>query len=305
MSYCEMSSGPYLVITYSYLFHFVAASVILSSEFRYDLPLILWSFNVRNRHIRGFFMFWALWRHGNKAFFEPTEAAPITKIFFLTTTNNIKPCCHWRFWLKVRFYEVNFEQKYPGPAVDLILRLQLPSQSINVHTLYLDLSTDHYIVRPSILLLYFSFAASFIIYIMGLIALSLIVTIWILNLYFHSDGKPVPKWIKRLVLEWIAAILCVRCGGPPKPKISPLVGAVVLNGDVSTTEKSEKEVNLPEYLRAYIMGNVERGESAAISEQNRGDWQSLARVLDRLFLIIFLAGMVVITVMYYNDYKNK
>ena len=50
------------------------------------------------------------------------------------------------------------------------------------------------------------FTASFIICIMGMISASLGITVWILNIYFHSDDKPVPRWIKRLFLECCSAL---------------------------------------------------------------------------------------------------
>ena len=74
-----------------------------------------------------------------------------------------------------------------------------------------------------------------------------------------------------------------------------------------TPAPSEKgmDVNLPDYMRAYIFQAVEREAQAGKSEENKSDWQLVARVLDRLFLFIFLVIMVVISVLNYKDYRNK
>ena len=160
------------------------------------------------------------------------------------------------------------------------------------------------------------FAAIFIINIMCLISVSLIITIWILNLYYHSDDKPVPKWIKRLILEWIAAMPCVKCERPstkvssknemPDEKvIMGSVETIVVHDDIPSPEKPRKEIILPDYVSAFIQHSMEKEEAAAILDQNKSDWQSLARVMDRFFLIIFLVAMFIVSAMTYNDYQTN
>ena len=163
-----------------------------------------------------------------------------------------------------------------------------------------------------------SFAASFIICIMAVISACLVITVWILNLYHHSNDKPVPKWIKRIVLEWVAAMLCVKCGWS-KSKVSAAKSNTMNNGEadmrsqasievhdvVTLPDKPGKEIILPDYVRAYILRGAETEICAAISDQNKSDWQSLARVMDRLFLIIFLFVMIIITITNYLAYKNE
>ena len=163
----------------------------------------------------------------------------------------------------------------------------------------------------------FLFAASFIINIMCLLSASLVISMWILNLYYHSDDKPVPKWIKRLVLEWIAATLCLKCrcpvskvsaansGSPDTRVIMGSVASINVNDDVSSPEKTGKEIILPDYVRAYILRSAEKEEAAALSDQNKSDWQFLARVMDRLFLVIFLVAVIIITAMTYTEYKSN
>ena len=70
------------------------------------------------------------------------------------------------------------------------------------------------------------------------------------------------------------------------------VTAIDVNDLVRPPEKQENEIILPEYVRAYIQRMAEKEESIAATDQNKSDWHALARVMDRLFLIIFLALMM-------------
>ena len=163
----------------------------------------------------------------------------------------------------------------------------------------------------------FLFAASFIINIMCLLSASLVISIWILNLYFHSDDKPVPKWIKWLVLEWLATTVCLKCrcpvskvsaansGSPETRIVMGSVASINVNEDFSSRKKTGKEIIQPGYVCAFIPRSVEKEEAAAISDQNKSDWQSLARVLDRFFLVISLVAIIIITVMTYTEYNSN
>ena len=78
-----------------------------------------------------------------------------------------------------------------------------------------------------------------------------------------------------------------------------------MKNSVSASSEKGMVVNLPDYVRTYIFQAVVRETHVGKSEDNKSDWQLVARVLDRLFLFIFLIIMVVISVLNYNDYKNK
>ena len=165
------------------------------------------------------------------------------------------------------------------------------------------------------IMVWFTFAATFLICIMGQISVSVVITAWILNIYHHSDDKPVPKWMKRLILEWIATMLCLKCG-PPKAEVSPLklkitnngdsiirtVASVLLKGDDQSPQNKDNETTLSDYMCAYVLHCAEKEESVVISDQNKSDWQSVARVLDRLFLIVFLLATIIAIVAYFIKY---
>ena len=156
---------------------------------------------------------------------------------------------------------------------------------------------------------------------MALISTSLVITVCILNIYHHTTDNTVPRWIKVLVMDWIATMLCMKCGRP-KHQVAPRIEVScevakkmdtkvksvpfleVKNG-VPAPSKKGMDVNLPDYVRTYIFQAAEREAQTAISEENKSDWQIVGRVLDRLFLFIFLAIMIIISVLNYNDYRNK
>ena len=78
-----------------------------------------------------------------------------------------------------------------------------------------------------------------------------------------------------------------------------------VKNNIPTPSQKGIDVNLPNYVRAYIFQAVEKEAQAGRSEENKSDWQLVARVLDRLFLSIFMVIMVVISVLNYIDYRNK
>ena len=152
---------------------------------------------------------------------------------------------------------------------------------------------------------------------MSLISSSLAITVWILNLYYHSDDRPIPKWAKH-IMKWISAALCLKCGHS-KSVVSPetpgmlnervttggTVSSIGVNGEVSIPETSAHEIILPEYVREYVLRRAGKETSDATANQNKGDWEALARMMDRLFVIIFLVVTMIATVRVYTEYKDK
>ena len=154
-------------------------------------------------------------------------------------------------------------------------------------------------------LIYFV-AASFITYIMCLLAVSLVITVSILSIHFHSTDKPVPKWAKIVVLNWIATLVC-ETRRRAKPEVSPSAKdpdkiPTVVSGSLISLDNSDKpqggaspaELNLPGYLRAFILRRTQTDEITANLAVNKADWQAVSRVLDRFFLIIFSIAMFII-----------
>ena len=156
---------------------------------------------------------------------------------------------------------------------------------------------------------------------MALISTSLVITMWILNIYYHTTDNPVPRWIKVLAMDWLTTMLCMKCGRPkaqvaPNSDVSCEVAkkmdievksppSIEVKNGVPASPRKGIDVNLPDYVRTYIFQAAEREAQTAVSEENKSDWQMIGRVLDRLFLVIFLAIMIIISVLNYNDYRNK
>ena len=139
---------------------------------------------------------------------------------------------------------------------------------------------------------------------MGVDAVSLIVTVLLLNLYHHSDSTEVPNWLKTIVCKYIATVLCFKCTHS-ESKVDPskeesISSKIALNntepvdedqptnGDASETPG----VILPDYLRTYIQNRGKREKDSAISDENRSCWQTVARIMDRLFLLIYIIVII-------------
>ena len=88
-----------------------------------------------------------------------------------------------------------------------------------------------------------------------------------------------------------------------EPRLS--VASVVVNDNACIPERPENEIILPDYLRAYKLCMVVKEASATKTNQNKEDWQATARVMDRLFIIMFLVVMMIATVVIYCKYRNN
>ena len=70
------------------------------------------------------------------------------------------------------------------------------------------------------------------------------------------------------------------------------VTSIDVNASGSSPEEQGNQIILPDYIRAYVQRSMEKETSAVVADQNKSDWQAVARVIDRLFLVIFFAVMM-------------
>lgn len=141
---------------------------------------------------------------------------------------------------------------------------------------------------------------------MALTSLSLIGSVIVLNVYHHDSRRPVPGWIKKSLFSCFSRCLCMAQSGEspnganevPWPQ-SANIGSPETENDLyicaqhgtrslknNQVKSSGSEVKLPGEILAFIKNANQREMQNDINEENRGDWQRLAAVLDRLFFII-------------------
>ena len=145
----------------------------------------------------------------------------------------------------------------------------------------------------------FSISASYITMSMIITALSLLATVLTLGVYHHSPNTPVPKWIRVVAFNFTGTLFF--CGKKkswlknPKGNNTNAVHDIKVieldkdQKDIATTALPPEATKLcSEYLRKYK-------EDKEV-EQNREDWQRVARVLDRFFFVVFVLAITIMTI---------
>ena len=147
-------------------------------------------------------------------------------------------------------------------------------------------------------------AAIYVCIVMCQLTVSLIITACLLNLYHHRPDVPPPAWLRRLVNGCLAPLLCINCGKGSKcrrksrkdrydPYSENQSRSVTLTQNHSS---SLQEITLPEYIHTYVIKRSEHIGSCSIEDFNKREWQNIARILDRLFFMIFTIFNIFISV---------
>ena len=167
-----------------------------------------------------------------------------------------------------------------GPPYDLKSDIPTPPQFYMEHPLV--------IMHAYALFYYFNFvSAEFITNAMALTAVSLVVTIYILNIHHHNTTKPPPKWLKRLF-----------CSGGNRVDVTMGDPSEVILQDLDNNDQKTVKDPLCELIKQYIEQKaVEKAENDE-ADQNAADWQRLAREIDRLMFWLFNI-IVIITCAFY------
>ena len=100
---------------------------------------------------------------------------------------------------------------------------------------------------------------------------SLLLTICVLNLH-HINDRPVPRWINKLVLVYIARLLCKAQSKDPKQSLDRRQNDVENENEVTVIES--------------IGGDRNQDEKENWSRE----WKQVADVMDRLFFWMILAA---------------
>uniref|UniRef100_A0A8C3T6Z9 Cholinergic receptor nicotinic beta 3 subunit n=1 Tax=Chelydra serpentina TaxID=8475 RepID=A0A8C3T6Z9_CHESE len=145
----------------------------------------------------------------------------------------------------------------------------------------------------------------YLLFIMIFVTLSIIVTVFVINVHHRSSATyhPMAPWVKRLFLQKLPRLLCMK-GHVDRYSFSEAGGTIpVLKSKLSGKKKQVKdgEKILIAFLEKaadsirYISGHVKKEH---FIRQVVQDWKFVAQVLDRIFLWLFLvvsvAGSVLI-----------
>lgn len=164
---------------------------------------------------------------------------------------------------------------------------------------------------------------------MAITTLSMVLTVFVLNLHYITD-RPVPSWIKRLILVYLARLLCM-CHYQPifdndrnikhkarkiSNRTSPnsvgkgmdnQIGFLAnLNGTLEMNiQEQDTLVNCQldsGYERhSLLQSTSSRDEQIGLHEDRWArDWRRLAEVVDRFFFWLFLSAIVITTLILFH-----
>lgn len=174
---------------------------------------------------------------------------------------------------------------------------------------------------------------------MAITTLSMVLTVFVLNLHHISD-RPLPNWVRKLVLIWMARLLCM-CSYDPghaeaaasqaldsenkkkdnKYRVNPnslgkaignqigllasLNGTLGVNNSRSSSQDryySQQDRHSAHYRSQYTYGNEKKSgpDPKRLEEEWAKDWRRVAEVVDRLFFWIFLSAIVITTLLLFH-----
>ncbi|XP_066091200.1 neuronal acetylcholine receptor subunit beta-3 [Saccopteryx bilineata] len=137
----------------------------------------------------------------------------------------------------------------------------------------------------------------YLLFIMIFVTLSIIVTVFVINVHHRSSSTyhPMAPWVKRLFLQKLPKLLCMkghvdRYSFPDKEESEPVVKGKVLEKKKQKQFSDGEKVLITFLEKAadsirYISRHVKKEHFISQVVQ---DWKFIAQVLDRIFLWLFL-----------------
>ena len=134
---------------------------------------------------------------------------------------------------------------------------------------------------------------------MGITAVSLIVTVVVLSIFYHDPSKPLPTWFRALTFNCLAPVACFtgdnKIGGTTEVK--PIVGnALQQKTDAKEQVTYESASSLPYALMEYFSRMTEKEIDEQNCNDNKADWEKAARVIDRFcfFMTLFAISVLIL-----------
>ena len=120
---------------------------------------------------------------------------------------------------------------------------------------------------------------------MCFVASSVALTACLLNLHHHSPERPVPSWMRKIVLQCLARVVCWRqssCRRKSVIEIEQITNGKEINDTIGTPDKGTS------HWDAYFQHKLENAKEKSRLTANKTDWEDVVRVLDRLFFLLHL-----------------
>ena len=152
---------------------------------------------------------------------------------------------------------------------------------------------------------------------MALGTFSVCLTVLVLNLHHRDLERPVPRWVRLVVLHWLSKVLWVRARKPKTMAIN-LKHDATSGATVTGVEVGLRQLALDRpMLHAVATPNghviadrlvvpVDHLDRRRSKSDHSHEWKEVAHVLDRLFFAIVFASMsasamIILLVPYYKE----
>ena len=143
---------------------------------------------------------------------------------------------------------------------------------------------------------------------MSLGTVSVCMTVLVLNLHFRRSETPVPQFIRVIITNYLAKILCVgkRSFGDTT-WITTHDNVITVNGTLPTSTKDSGAMKpmlrqtqsetrpSPTTPKDELNGTLSNHERSIIYEHPTSQWKEVAHVLDRFFFCLVFFGMTTST----------
>ena len=130
---------------------------------------------------------------------------------------------------------------------------------------------------------------------MGLTAVSLFLTVLVLNIHHHSDHSPLPKWAHRVILQYLAYILCMRSSKNKPNNIQQMTDEEITQLPAENDSKMNSSMIIPSQIMTYVAQKQDEDKENKIQDKNAAEWRAAARVVDRLFFWVYIIISVIST----------
>lgn len=142
---------------------------------------------------------------------------------------------------------------------------------------------------------------------MGLTAMSLVFTVMVYNIHFHSPDTPVPNWMRKTFLSNLPVLLCLKSNDKSGSRVQPVSeDQQIISDNVETIQvlakkKDKKSQKCVEDTLTIIAEHFyDQSKAQNVQENNREEWQMTAKVCDRMLLYIFLIAIIIISSVFYG-----
>ena len=140
-----------------------------------------------------------------------------------------------------------------------------------------------------------SILSLYLMIILALSALSVILTIFVLDVYFKSDDATVPDWLQSLTHGFLVRVTCWNDTCLSQSKVAPKCDKATDESNAFDILREASEVDHSEKNKGdFESGN--NGNKRQMEPMGKYKWKEIAQMLDKCFLCAYILLFVIATI---------